>query len=79
MDSALFRSILEAMNFSMIPPVIEPLRRLNKETTDKGQIQTLEVREDDSWKAVPFRKDEWETSWYVRDSKGARHINQRYV
>ena len=42
-------------------------------TTEDGRIRTFEVRRNNSWKSVPFRTDEQGTSWYVRDSEGAKH------
>ena len=41
---------------------------LRVKTTEDGRIHSFEVRQNDSWKSVPFRTDEQGTSWYVRDS-----------
>ena len=46
---------------------------LRFKTTEDGRIHTFEVRQNNSWKSVPFRADDQGTSWYVRDSEGVKH------
>ena len=43
------------------------------ETTAEGRISKCEVKQNEQWSAIPFRTDEWGTSWYVRNSKGDVH------
>ena len=42
-------------------------------TTHDGQIRSFEIRKDNAWKSIPFRKDQRGTSWYVRDSDSVQH------
>ena len=44
--------------------------RLRIEASQGGHITRFEFLEGGDWKRIPFRADEWGTSWYVRDRRG---------